>query len=81
MWIRKTEVMMLKIQLCIAEINDILNYIKIENIFLVIFHNITVVTVFWVKCSLCVPCKSRVLARAQIEFAQRVTLALRNDAH
>ncbi len=29
----KTEVMMLKIQLCITEINTILKYIKIENIY------------------------------------------------
>ncbi len=43
---------MLKIQLCIAEINDILKYIEIENSYFElskIFHNITDFIVFLIK--------------------------------
>ena len=35
----------------------------------------------YVDCASALPWKSRVLARAQVEFAQRVTMALSNDAH
>ncbi len=47
---QKTEVVMLKIQLCVTGINYILKYIKIENI-AKIFHNITITstTVFKIK--------------------------------
>ncbi len=47
----KTEVMMLKIQICIQIINDILKYIQIKHVFhiVIIFHNITDFTVFFIK--------------------------------
>ncbi len=45
----KTGVMMLKIQLRITEINYILKYIHIEFFIVIIFHNITVFTVFLIK--------------------------------
>ncbi len=45
--ILKTEVMMLKIQLRITEINYSLTYIHRENSYLKIFHNITAFAVFF----------------------------------